>query len=545
MFFKIIKSKGYRYLKLVESYRQNGRTRQRVLFNFGRVDRLVEKGQLERLGLRLLELSGKGIPRLEALEELGRYSYGDLVYKRLWDRYRVDELLEEVLGRRRVQFDFRTAVYLMVMDRLLSPRSKLALYEDQERYRYARPVDLNALYRSLDLLAESKEVLEEALFDRHRTLFNDEVDVVFYDVTTYHFESVRRDELREFGFSKAGKPNEVQVVMGLLLDREGHPIGFELFPGNTHDSQTFLEAIEALKQRFLVRRVIFVADQGIVSHRNLYALQEAGYEYIVRMRLKGAPRGIRDQVFEETGYKEEGAGETEGPAFRYKVIRGHRFVYRDEEGKKHPMEDTVVIYWSRRLAEKQAQDRARAVKKAQEVIEGKRRLDEKKGYRRYIATEAVSVVGLDEEQIAQDARWDGYLALQTNVKEMGAKEIIEAYGQLWRIEDAFRVWKSTMRTRPIYHWTPKRIKGHFTVCFLAFVLERALEVGLRQNGIRVSPDAIRHALNSLEVSKIRLEEQEFYLKGRPNPLAKKILRVMKIKPFNNVLSEEELLSAYH
>ena len=544
MFFKIIKSKGYRYLKLVESYRHNGHTRQRVLFNFGRVERLLEKGQLERLGLRLLELSGKGIPRLEALEELGRYCYGDLIYKRLWDRYRVDELLEKVVRKRQVQFDFRAAVYLMVMDRLLSPRSKLALYENQERYWYAKPVELNTLYRSLDILAESKKMLEEALFDRHRTLFNQQVDVVFYDVTTYHFESVRADELREFGFSKAGKPNEVQVVMGLLLDGEGHPIGFELFPGNTHDSQTFLKAVEALKKRFLLRRVIFVADQGIVSHRNLYALQEAGYEYIVRMRLKGAPKAIRDQVFQEAGYEEESNEEEEAAAFRYKVIRGHRFFYRDEAGKKHPIQDTVVIYWSRRLAKKQAQDRTRAVKKAQEVIEGKRRLDEKKGYRRYIATEAFSVVGLDEEQIAQDALWDGYMALQTNVKEMGAKEIIEAYGQLWQIEDAFRVWKSTMRTRPIYHWTPKRIKGHFTVCFLAFVLERALEIRLRRHGIRVSPDSIRQALNSLEVSKIRLKDQEFYLKGKSNSLATKILRVLRIKPLNNILSEEDLLSAY-
>ncbi len=544
MFFKIINSKGYSYLKLVESYRKNGQTHQRVLFNFGPMDRLKEKGQLERWGLRLLELSGKSVPVLQDLEEVGRYCYGDVVYKRLWNRYRIDRLLKDVLGKRKVQFDFREAVYLMVMDRLLFPRSKLATYGSQGRYLYAKPVDLNALYRSLDILAESKEQLEEALFSRYRTLFNQEVDVVFYDVTTYHFESVRPDELREFGYSKAGKVNEVQVVMGLLLDREGHPIGFELFPGNTHDSKTFLDALKALQERFSLRRVVVVADQGIVSHKNLHALWSGGYEYIVRMRLKGAPRGIQKQVLEEEGYEVGATDEEREATLRYKVIAGHRFVYRDEEGKKHPMEDTVVIYWSRRLAEKQALDRERAVNKALKVVEGERPLSDKKGYRRYVATDSLRVTGLDEQRIAEDALWDGYLGLQTNVKNMTAREIIEAYGQLWRIEDAFRVLKSTMQTRPIYHWTPKRIKGHFTVCFLAFVLERALEIRLRRHGIRVSPDRIRQALNSLEVSEIRLKDQHFYLKGKHDSLAAKIMRIMKIKPLNNVLSREELLSAY-
>ncbi len=544
MFLKIIKSKGYSYLKLVESYRENGKTRQRVLFNFGSLNRLIETGQLERMGLRLLELSGNKASVIQEMEETGRYGYGDVVYKRLWDRYLIDELLKDVLDNRKVKFDFREAVYLMVMDRLLFPRSKLGTYGSQGRYLYAKKVKLNALYRSLDILAESKEMIEEALFSRYQTLFNQEVDVVFYDVTTYHFESVRPDELREFGYSKAGKMNEVQVVMGLLLDQEGHPIGFELFPGNTHDSKTFLDALNSLQKRFSLRRVIVVADQGIVSHKNLYALLSGGYEYIVRMRLKGAPKVIEEQVFEEEGYKVGAKDEEGGVILRYKVIDGHRFVYRDEEGKRHSMEDTVVIYWSRKLAEKHALDRERAVNKALKVVEGERSLSDKKGYRRYVATDSQRIIGLNEQRIREDALWDGYLGLQTNVKNMTAREIIKAYGQLWQIENAFRILKSTMQARPIYHWTPKRIKGHFMVCFLAFVLERALEIRLYRNGVRVSPERIRQALNSLEVSEIHLEDHDFYLKGKHDSLATKIMRIMKIKPLKNVLSREELLSIY-
>ena len=544
MFFKIITSKGYQYLKLVESYRKEGQTYQRVLFNFGRMDRLIEKGQLERLGVRLLELSGKQVPRLKDLEEVGRYTYGDLVYKRLWDRYRIDRLLEKVLGDKRIQFDFRAVVYLLVMERLLSPRSKLATYGNQGRYLYGEPVALHTLYRSLDILAESKERLEEELFWRYRNLFNQQVDVVFYDVTTYHFESVRGDGFREFGYSKAGKMKEVQVVMGLLLDGEGHPIGFELFGGNTHDSRTLLRILESLRSRFLLRRVIVVGDQGIVSSGNLYALREAGYEYIVRLSLKKAKRWVQREVWEDAGYEVGGRDQEGKVTFRYKVVPGHRFYYRDEEGHRHVLEDEVIIYWSQRLAEKHAKDRERAVQKALEVLRGERSVDNKKGFRRYLATSSWEVLGLDEERIQEDARWDGYLGLRTNVRGMSPHEIIDAYGQLWRIEDAFRVLKTTMQTRPIYHWTPRRIKGHFTVCFLAFVLERALEIRLRKNGIRVSSERIQQALNTLEVSEIRLGEDRFFLKGKHDALAGKILRVMKIKPLNNIATKEELLSAY-
>ncbi|MEW5897974.1 MAG: IS1634 family transposase [Bacillota bacterium] len=192
----------------------------------------------------------------------------------------------------------------MAVQHLLEPRSKLATYHHQDRYVQLPPVDLNHLYRSLDILWEQKETLEEYLFFKNRHLFNLKVDVVFYDVTTFHFESVKADTLKDFGYSKAGKFKEVQVVLGLLIDCEGRPIGYELFPGSTFEGNTLDTALEKLEQRFGIRRVIIVADRGLNSKFNLKRIVEKGYGYIVASRIKNMPKKIQEEILNSTGYAE-------------------------------------------------------------------------------------------------------------------------------------------------------------------------------------------------------------------------------------------------
>lgn len=541
MFLKVVRSGNYQYLRLMESTWKGGKATQRIILNLGRLDHLQKSETLYRLGKRFLALDGTDLPSIRDLREQERLCYGDRVYKVLWDRYRFTDLLQDLIRDRRVQFHFVQTVYLMVMDRLLAPRSKLATFQHQSRYLGWDQVALEHLYRCLDLLADGKGHLEEILFSRYRNLFNGKVDVVFYDVTTYHFESVREDELRKFGFSKVGKSHEVQVVMGLLMDLEGHPIGFDLFPGNTHDSQTLLVALEKLERRFQLRRIILVADQGVYKKEHLGALREAGYEYIIRLGLKNASEKIQSAVLDPSGYCVLKNDNENRPTFTYKWLGDHRQRYRDSEGNWRVLTDRVLVSWSAKVAWKEQADRDRQVKKAQEVLDGKRSLPVKGGYRRYLVTEGSDkAIGLNEKQIHQDAVWEGYRAIQTNAKQFPAQQILEAYHQLWQIERAFRVLKSTLEARPIYHWTPRRIVGHFVLCFLAFVLERDLERRVKQRGLSVSPERIQEALNTLEVSRIRLGKQEFYLKGKHDPLAGKMVRLVGMKPLKNVLTDEEV-----
>ncbi|HHV64830.1 MAG TPA: IS1634 family transposase, partial [Peptococcaceae bacterium] len=210
----------------------------------GRLDEIQNNPSFERLGLRILELAkSKKAVDMGKLSEAEIINWGYLVYKKLWDEFELDSVLEEIQKSGKTQFNLSNACFLMVIEHLLSPRSKLAAYGRQSRYINLPEVKLQHLYRALDKLELYKETLEETLYLRGRNLFNEQVDVVFCDVTTFSFESVKADTLREFGYSKDGKFNEVQVVLGLLIDANGCPIGYELFPSNTFEGRTLEVAL--------------------------------------------------------------------------------------------------------------------------------------------------------------------------------------------------------------------------------------------------------------------------------------------------------------
>ena len=443
---KIVKSKHLLHLKLVKSYRQNGKTKQKVILNFGSVNQLKKSGFLESTAKKLLSLDGKSLPTINDLEELSRFCYGDIVYRKLWNSYRIDELLKECRKHYNIKYDFETTIYLMVIDRLLRPQSKLATFNKQGRYIGIKDVSLHHLYRSLDILADNKKQIERHLFDRSRSLFNSKIDIVFYDVTTFHFESFRSDQLREFGFSKCGKFNEVQVVMGLLIDTEGHPIGFDLFAGNTFDGKTLISSLKKLEEDFQIRQVIIVADAGINSSKNLYQIKQAGYDYIVRARIKSFSNSLKEQILDEEGYVDVAKDENGEVTLSYKSIDEHSFEYVDEEGNKHRMNDRIIVYWSKELSEKNKNDRERAIKKAEQVVSSERSIDDKKGYKRYIQTEGKGkIIGIDQSKIEEDSRLDGYMAIQSSVRDFDVVRIIEEYHQLWKIEESLRVLKTTMR----------------------------------------------------------------------------------------------------
>ena len=277
MWAKITTSKTYKYLQIIYFFRnEEGVSRQKVLWNAGRIDK-YKREDLEKIAFKLLELSGSECVDLSCLEGEDVLNWGYAVYKRLWKEFDLEKIMNKIISKTKEKFSLNDSVFHMVIQHLLDPCSKLKTYEKQENFLGLDEVDLNSLYRSLDLLADNKEKIEEDLFFRNRNLFNMEIDVAYYDVTTFYFESVKQNELKDFGFSKDCKFNQVQVVMGLFVDCEGRPIGYELFKGNVFDGKTLEKSLEMLKERFKIRRVIVVADRGINSKSNLLKLKSLGY----------------------------------------------------------------------------------------------------------------------------------------------------------------------------------------------------------------------------------------------------------------------------
>lgn len=537
MFIKITKSGNHHYAQLVESYRKDGNTKHRVLLNLGRLDHIKNNPSFQNLAIRLAELSAlkEKINTIEDISDAQIFNYGYLAYRRLWEQFDLPQMLTEAMGK--AQFDLDKTSFLMAISHLLAPNSKRGTHARQERYFNLPECKLHHLYRSLDILERSKEMLEANLFNLNRSLFNMKVDVVFFEVTTFHFESVRPDSLRDFGFSKNGKFNEVQVVLGMLIDQTGRPVGYELFPGHTFDGNTLEAALDQLERRLGIQRIIIVADRGINSKLNLKRICDKGYHYIVVSRLKSMPKHQLKQALDNTGFSD--ITDREGNLFRYKSLD---YCNRFKADRIYELPEQLIVTYCAKRAKKDQADRQRLISKAKLLLANKSKIKSsaKRGGKRYVKEMGNVDWVLDEEAIARDELFDGYYALQTSAENLSPQEVLTIYGDLWKIEESFRVMKSTLEVRPVFHWTESRIKGHFVLCFLAFLLERTLEFKLSEAGLDSSPEQIREALNSLNFVEVKVKKKRFLIKTEALALAHDIWRLLRLKPPKNVTPVEEM-----
>lgn len=535
MFIKLTKSNRYQYAQIVKAYRENGVVKHKVMLNLGRLDQIENNPSIQRLAVRLIEIAKvKDVVDIGDISEANILNWGYIIYKKIWQKFELDLMLNEIAAFTKTKFNLSDACFLMVISHLLDPQSKRKTHFGQDRYAKLPEASLNSMYRSLDLLCSSKNLLEEKLFYTNRTLFNMTVDMIFYDVTTFSFESVRSNDLKDFGFSKEGKFNEVQVVMGLIVDCEGRPIGYDLFPGNTFDGSTIDAALEKLKKRFNIGKVIIVADKGINSKLNLKKITDKGYGYIFACRIKAMSRKAEGKIFQGP-YTEIKYGEE---TIKYKVIDQINKCRDSQE--IHELKEKLIITYSSRRADKDRKDRERLIEKAKELLadKAKIRASNKRGGKKYLKDVSCKNWILDEEAIKRDEAFDGYFGIATNEESLKVEDILNAYHALWKVEESFRIMKSTLEVRPIFHWTEKRIKGHFVVCFLAFLLERTLEFKLKDLR-EASPLSIREAINSLNFAEIEIDKNKYYIKTKGTELSSKILRKLKINPPKNIMKAKE------
>jgi hypothetical protein len=372
MFLKKTHSKNYTYLSLAETYREDGAVKHRIIAQLGRLDALRQDDQLHRLAksfLRLCENKERKLS-LDSLEELDRVNWGaEKVYRSLWNKFEFKSLFEDIFKKRKNTFSISECVFLEVVSRLMSPCSKLKLHATQRNYFGVDPSKLEHLYRVLDFIADKKDKIEQAIFTKHKTLFNCSVDVVFYDVTTLYFESVRPDNLRDFGYSKDCKFGEVQVVLGLLIDRDGRPVGFDVFRGNTFEAKTLSEALNKLKTRFMVKDIIIVADRGVNSKINLKIIKDNGFNYIVGSRLKSKSKNIKVKVLNKNNYKTL-INNDERTTLCYSFDYENAVKYQDADGVWHQetINEKMHCTWDSNRAKKDQKDRNRLIEKAKTII---------------------------------------------------------------------------------------------------------------------------------------------------------------------------------
>ena len=406
----------------------------------------------------------------------------------------------------------------VVMARLARPCSKRSCAELLERD-FGITIPLEKIYRMMDTLNTGKiNRLQDICWHHSRNLLTEEIKVMFYDCTTLYFESFTEDELRCFGYSKDHKFNQGQVLLALMVTREGLPVGYDVFPGNMYEGDTFKYAIEKIKKRYKVKRVIIVADSGLLSKPNIDLLEEHKLEFILGARLRNLSDKWQNRILDNTDYdKKEKEGEIVRITF-YSYTKTRR----------------LIVSHSSKRAEKDRKDREKSIEKLRQKLEKSKKpqsLISNYGYKKYLTVEGDVKVCVNEEKLVQEALWDGLHGVMTNIKEkdMDAEEILSQYHGLWQVEESFRITKHDLRVRPVFHWSAKRIKAHIAICFVAFSLIRFLQYRIRQKTAECfSPERIREELYRIQESILKhtVDDNRYVVPSKPSQDAIKIYDVM-------------------
>ena len=352
----------------------------------------------------------------------------------------------------------------LVIARLAFPLSKLKTTEYLYRFQ-GTYIKIDAIYRFLDKLNDKlKDQVEQISFEHTKRVLNGNISVVFYDMTTLYFEASDEDDLRKTGFSKDGKHQSPQIFIGLLVGMGGYAIGYDIFEGNTYEGHTLLPFLKKVSEKFNLNKPIVVADAGLLSNDNILALEQNGYEYILGARIKNESELIKKQILSV------------------------QFINGGVKSFKKNKTTRLIINYSDTRARKDAYNRNRGLMRLEKQIKRGRLTKSNinnRGYNKYLKLEGEINITVDYEKYNTDSHWDGLkgYVTNTNLKDI---DVIENYKNLWQIEKAFRMSKTDLRIRPIYHRLRNRIEAHICVSFTAYSVYKELERVLKKEKSNLS-----------------------------------------------------------
>ncbi len=524
MFVREKRINGYTYLYLVESVREDGRAKQRIIKNLGRREVVVASGELERLASSVARYAERAVvlsqlapgnPDQLACKRIG----APLLFGRLWEETGCKAVIGALLANRMFEFPVERAVFTSVLHRLLVSGSDRACEKWMTDYAIpgADGLALHHLYRAMAWLGEElppeqqggatpfaprtvKDLIEERLFATRRDLFS-ELSVVFMDTTSLSFVGAGGKTLGERGYSKDHRPDLMQMIVGVVIDADGRPVCSEMWPGNTADVSVLVPVIDRLRSRFAIGRVCVVADRGMISAPTIAALEERGLEYVLgaRERTDTLVRSVvlaDKKPFTPLCVKRAGGAQTQ--LFAKEVaVEGRRYIVCRNEAE----------------AAKDAADRQAIVTALDRQLKrGDKALIGNSAYRRYLRTTSDRrTFEIDPGKLADEARYDGIFVLRTNARLTPLQAVLR-YRDLIQVEALFRTAKALMRTRPIYHASDAAIRGHVFCSFLALVLRKELDERCRKAEFRPEWGDVLRDLDRLQDVEISKDGQQMILR---------------------------------
>jgi len=523
MFLRVKKVGRQSYLQIVQNHREGKSVRQQVIATLGHTDDMIKSGKLDDLARSILKHTTAvrvyDAHKAGSIQAHRTWSIGPaLVFERIWQDLGIPAVVDKVLAGSRVRFPVERTIFLTVMHRLFCSGSDRAAEKWKEDFRIEGTGDiaLHQLYRAMDWLGETciqlgsdhfthrsrKDQIEEELFLRKQDLFS-ELELVFFDTTSLYFEGAGGQDIGRHGHSKDNRPDLPQMVVGAILDGNGHPVCCELWPGNVTDVTTLIPVIQRLKERFGIGSVCIVADRGMISKDTIGKLESAelGMSYILGVRMRSVTT-FGDEVFTVDGQFEE----VTPPRKMAKDPSPLRVSDRTIDGRRY------VVCYNEEQARKDAHDREAIVASLREKLTGSdKNLVGNNGYRKYLRQSASDHFFLDEDKVQAEAKYDGMWVLTTNLA-MGASDVARHYKELWMVEDAFRSVKTVLATRPIYHQNDSTIRGHVFCSFLALMLLKELESRLETRGVRYEWNDIKRDLITLREVEVDYDGQTVCLR---------------------------------
>lgn len=499
MYIRLTSSKKSKHqtLQIVEGVREGKRVKQRIVASLGVIKSQKDLEKLRTLADHLIQrLEKEGLPADR------RVNIQDLVHKTtVYDGFGkvVDKLMHltgfcdiirSAQGKR--CFDLEEIIKLILIQRFDVPSSKLRTCERQEDHGF-QGISAQHIYRAMDAVEPLGPEIQRQTFKIASQISEKPVDCFFFDVTTLYFESVNQDELRDFGFSKDQKFHQVQVVLALVVDSQGIPIAYEVFKGNIAETKTLIPVLEQLRSRFSINNVTVVCDRGLASKPNVEALQNAKFHYVIATKLRSMSKKFK--INDIASYSPLPNQELVSDAEKVLV-----------RTLQHPQYDATLLIatYSPRRAKKDKEDRDRLIEKLKKKLsDGSSESSVKKvvsnsGYKKFTNVKKGSEITIDIKAIEEDTKWDGFHGIAvSNSSKITVEEALARYRDLWRVEEAFRIAKCTLKTRPIFHWSPKRIRSHVLLCFMNLFLERYLELVLKKHGTPLTPEKIRYSLSKV------------------------------------------------
>ncbi len=518
MFIKKCKyPNGRTFLSIVHGFKENGKTKHLTIKKIGYLDDITkEHTNIEQFLSDLLnetnnEFSNtisisnqKLIPSQNYLCNLGY-----IILKKIYNDLDLNYFFKSKQSKLNIEYSLNDIFQLLTYSRIMYPGSKKETFENKNIFFDNFDFSLKDLYRSLDYFNSYKDEILSLIWNKTKDKYNRDTSSVYYDCTNYYFEISYNDEdlideegnilekgYRKKGPSKEHKPEPI-IGMGLLMDKTGIPLSYNLFPGNESEKTTLRPALKETKRNFGIDRVITVADRGLNTSDNTVFIAGKNDDnhtnhdgYIFGQSVRGADQEFKEWVLNQEDYKTDKFTEDNCEiSFKHKTRIFAKTIQIKRNGKRTNKTDIYqkqMVYYSEKYARKQKKDRDLVITKAKDLIENPGRYTRATsvGAAGYINnyeydTKTGEIIGkdlsLNIDKIQEEEKFDGYYSIVTSELNMSDKEIRDAYKGLWKIEESFKITKSTLEARPVYVWTKEHIEAHFLTCFVSLVILRLLE----------------------------------------------------------------------